>query len=318
MRGCLLGGAIGDALGAEVEFDRWPAIRTRYGPSGITEPAERARFTDDTQMTLFTAEGLVLAARDGHGPADAVWRAYQRWLHTQGSPLPDEAVGGWLLGEAVLFARRAPGNTRVSAIAGGVAGGTAADRRINDSKGCGGVMRAAPAGFAANDLAQAFELGCEVAALTHTHPSGYLAAGVLAAVVHALAASWPLKRALDEAISELVGWPEHDEVEAAVRAAHGHATQPVTPARIAELGEGWVAEEALAIALCCVLATDDVAAALRLSVNHDGDSDSTGAIAGNLLGARFGEAALPDAWLVRLEGREVVEKVADALTSASP
>ena len=94
--GCLLGGAVGDALGAPVEFLSMEEIRRRYGDAGITGYVEfwsgQGAFTDDTQMTLFTAEGLALAGERarGGGPralsalVESVHRAYLRWLLTQG------------------------------------------------------------------------------------------------------------------------------------------------------------------------------------------------------------------------------------------
>ncbi len=62
IRGCLLGGAVGDALGTPVEFQSWARIRAVHGPEGVTELSTPGRFTDDTQMSLFTAEGLIRAS----------------------------------------------------------------------------------------------------------------------------------------------------------------------------------------------------------------------------------------------------------------
>src|SRR5262245_49665760 len=127
--GCLLGGAVGDALGAPVEFHGIDAICSKYGPAGIadydTAYARRGAITDDTQMTLFTAEGLLRAiARQHHKgichPSSVIHHAYVRWLHTQGersrAPFPQEKMDGWLIGVEGLHARRAPGNTCLSAI----------------------------------------------------------------------------------------------------------------------------------------------------------------------------------------------------------
>lgn len=65
IRGCLLAGAAGDALGAAVEFMDWPSIRQKFGERGIRDfaPAfgKLGAVTDDTQMMLFTAEGLLRA-----------------------------------------------------------------------------------------------------------------------------------------------------------------------------------------------------------------------------------------------------------------
>src|SRR5215472_8202011 len=89
--GCMLAGAVGDALGGPVEFMSWAEIRRRFGPAGVTAPLSPARFTDDTQMTLFTVEGLIRGrVRDRSKgichPPDVVRHAYLRWLHTQGIP----------------------------------------------------------------------------------------------------------------------------------------------------------------------------------------------------------------------------------------
>ena len=83
-----------------------------------------------------------------------------------------------------------------------------------------------------------------------------------------------------------------------------------------QLGGGWVAEEALAIALWCALVAPDLESALLLAINHDGDSDSTGSLTGNLLGAALGMAAIPARWLADLELRECIVRVADELAAA--
>ena len=88
---------------------------------------------------------------------------------------------------------------------------------------------------------------------------------------------------------------------------------PPTPERVESLGGAWVGEEALAIALYCALVASDVRSGLLLAVNHGGDSDSTGAITGNLLGATYGVDALPSDLLDGLELRDVIETVANDL-----
>ena len=83
---------------------------------------------------------------------------------------------------------------------------------------------------------------------------------------------------------------------------------------IHRLGEGWVADEALAIALYCALRhQDDFSAGVIASVNHKGDSDSTGAITGNILGVINGESTIPSEWLANLREYKIVSKVADDL-----
>lgn len=322
VRGCLLLGAVGDALGAEVEFDTLAAIRRRLGPDGVTGyDGGRGRITDDTQMALFTTEGLLRArgASDSERIA-SVRRALLRWLSTQGEPLPADAVDvadGWLVAQSSLHRRAAPGNTCLSALRNGGRG--TLDAPINDSKGCGGVMRAAPCGLVgAHDP---FTLGVDTAALTHGHPSGSLASGVLAATVAGVVdRDLSLLGALAEPLARLAEQPPRsDEVVQAVRAALAAAAAGEHGAGALErLGAGWVAEEALAMALWCAVVEPDPAAALLLAVNHSGDSDSTAAIAGNLVGALHGPGVVPAAWLDGLVERDLVAEVADDLLAAVP
>ena len=117
---CLLGGAVGDALGAPVEFMSRHEILRRFGPGGIRDHASAygrtGAITDDTQMTLFTAEGLLRAAAQGHPPGHAAYiaevaQAYQRWLLTQDEDPAAHAGAEGLLGIAALHSRRAPATT---------------------------------------------------------------------------------------------------------------------------------------------------------------------------------------------------------------
>ena len=82
---------------------------------------------------------------------------------------------------------------------------------------------------------------------------------------------------------------------------------------IARLGQGWIAEEALAISIYCTLVASNFKHGVILAVNHDGDSDSTGAIVGNLLGAMHGVKAIPAEWLKPLELRDVITELAEDL-----
>ena len=319
--GCLLGGAVGDALGAPVEFWSLAQIRTRCSPDGVREflPAHgrTGAITDDTQMTLFTAEGLLRAhnRRRQRGVAGAlpaiVYHAYLRWLETQGVhpryPHLREARAGRLLQIPTLHSRRAPGNTCLSALQSGVMGTVEAP--LNMSKGCGGVMRVAPVGLAAGE--QSFRLGCELAAITHGHPSGYLSAGFLAEMIARIVDGDSLPKAVGAARTRLQEWPAHDECLAAVdRALDLAETAPRTAETVEQLGGGWTGEEALAISLFCALTADSFEDALSLAVSHSGDSDSTGAITGNILGALWGVQAIPARWLDGLELREVIDQVA--------
>jgi ADP-ribosylglycohydrolase len=318
-RGCLLGGAVGDALGAPVEFLSLAEIRRRHGPAGVTDlvagdwPA--GSITDDTQMTLFTAEAMIrgLHRFDDRGIASSAAvarRAYLRWLHTQGEPLEEDVLDGWLVGVKALHARRAPGTTCMAALRSG--GHGTREAPANDSKGCGGVMRIAPVGLALRD--SSFTAGCELAAITHGHPTGQLASGYLAEVVAKLVDGVDLRDAAELAMERLARERGHEETTAAVESALALAEQgSPPPSRVESLGGGWIAEEALSIGLYCALVARDFEHGVLLAVNHGGDSDSTGSIAGTLLGLVHGEAGIPKRWLGRLELREVITRIADDL-----
>lgn len=327
-QGCLLGGAVGDALGAPVEFMSRSEILSRFGPAGITDYAPAygglGRITDDTQMTLFTAEGLlrgwVRGAFKGTTDYAAVTaNAYLRWLQTQGlQPLSIDPVGdepGWLFQQRALHSQRAPGNTCLSALQAMTELGEPAR---NDSKGCGGVMRVAPVGLFIWRLGQqaaledAFTLGTELAGLTHGHPTGRLTGGVLAVLILALIDGATLSEALTAAKALLRSHPDHEETLRAIEQAEKLAAMAPEQA-ISQFGQGWVAEEALAISIYCTLIADDFRQGVILAVNHDGDADSTGAITGNLLGAMYGVEAIPENWQGPLELQEVITEIADDL-----
>ena len=349
VRGSLLGGAIGDQLGAGVEFEPFDRISEMHGPAGVrgfvpSYGRPEGRFTDDTQMTLFVAEGLIRADNQAwkHGECDPLGPltdAHLRWLHTQGVPAEGDdgveargfgkVVSGWLIEQPVLHHQRAPGNSCLMGLK-----ALPRDPLVpvrNDSKGCGGVMRVAPVGLAFPIDWDPFEMATDFAGLTHGHPTGRLAAGAQAAIVSELCVGAPLRAAINSAVAELSDWEGSDEtlaaIEKAVRLAGecrdtGTIPGPETVEEV--LGGGWVAEEALAVALFCALVAEDEVGAgatpvegyrkgLLIAVNHSGDTDSTGAICGNLLGARFGEECLPGEWLADLEARELIETVAGDL-----
>jgi ADP-ribosylglycohydrolase len=334
-RGCLLGGAVGDALGAPVEFMSLAEIRAQFGRPGITEFTtafdRKGAITDDTQMTLFTAEGLLRSyvqngGRDLRTVTSAVAHAYARWLKTQGAApgVADFDTDGWLYEQRELHALRVPGATCISALERMSALG---ERATNDSKGCGGAMRMAPVGLWCARLEEgvspervarkALELGAELAGITHGHPTGRVAAGAFAALIALLARDLPLADAVERVKTLVVRYPAHAETLQALQRAQAAARvdDALRPENIVALGEGWVADEALAIALACALAAPDFESGVRAAVNHDGDSDSTAAMAGNLLGTMHGVEAIPQRWLAGLEARRIIAEVADDLAT---
>ena len=333
-RGCLIGGAVGDALGYTVEFYDASTIFSRYGEKGITEynlVKGVAQISDDTQMTLFTANGLLLGKTRGMTRGimgsypSYVAFCYKDWLRTQCEkyrPNIDDAYS-WLMNIPELYARRAPGNTCITAIQNGCNG--TIDKPINQSKGCGGVMRVAPIGlyFDAEklDIDKIDMIGAEVAALTHGHELGYIPAASLVHIVQLLShnedislldAVLDMKEALQRQFADKSHLAEQIEL---IDKAIALAKEDINDLEaINELGEGWVAEETLAIAIYCSLKySNEFEKAIIASVNHSGDSDSTGAVTGNILGAYLGLKGIPKKYFENLELKDIILEMADDL-----
>ncbi len=340
IQGCLLGGAAGDALGYEVEFWDEYQILSHFGKPGITEYALHdglAEISDDTQMTLFTANGLLASdARakrlPGTGsPFANISMAYREWYRTQVSSW-EETRGThyhcWLMEEPRMFASRAPGVTCMNAIRTRGAQGTM-ENPINDSKGCGGVMRVAPIGLyydESADTAMVDLLGAGAAAMTHGNQMGYIPAALLVHIVRFLALGDKphVKDALLDGMEALGAlFPDSADMadfetllqKAVILAEHCESDLTAIHA----LGEGWCGDEALAIALYCAMKyEDDFEKCLIAAVNHNGDSDSTGAIAGNILGARLGLSGIPAKFRENLELSDVILTLANDLYTGCP
>ena len=338
-RGCLIGGAAGDALGYAVEFLREEQIFSKYGENGITEYSlknGKAEISDDTQMTLFTANGLLLGTTRGMtrgimGTYESyIQIMYKCWYRTQTEsyPINEDYLYSWLLNIPELFSRRAPGMTCLSAIEHGAEGST--HEPINNSKGCGGVMRVAPVPLYAivdnrMSVTDAALLAGDAAEITHQHPLGFIPAALVSHIIYRLALDEePTKPAMESYIREGMKAMEllYPQYPADVRCMGELCEEAITLANssspdlenIEAIGEGWTGEEALAIALyCCLRHFDSFEDAIIASVNHGGDSDSTGAVTGNVLGAALGYNAIPQFYKDDLEMHNLILHMADDL-----
>lgn len=339
IRGSLMAGAAGDALGYTVEFMSRKSILKRYGSKGITrfelDENGKALVSDDTQMTLFTANGMLMGITRGYmrgiggAPEKYVGGAYIDWYYTQTGKkreiLSHDWHYTWLRNLPELAHRRAPGNTCLSACE------SMLNRQEveNNSKGCGGIMRVAPmallsAGYLVRGkrsypIAEMDKAGAETARVTHKHPLGFLPAAMLTHLLYQLV---PMSV---EAVKEDFGQLALETIEALDNIYEDEFTEDkrylanltrmaVTLAandkddaeNIRQLGEGWTGEEAWVIALYCALRhIDSVEDAIIAAVNHDGDSDSTGSICGNIMGAIYGYEAIKSQRLFCPQGQEL-------------
>ncbi|MDE6561345.1 MAG: ADP-ribosylglycohydrolase family protein [Muribaculaceae bacterium] len=342
IRGSLMGGAIGDAFGYPLEFIPSRAdIKAKYGDSGLTEydlsypwldegqRFQKALFSDDTQMTLYTAEGLLEAERGGTPIVPTVCAAYLIWMGFQEGLTVDRKYDSKLAGIGELNCRRAPGRTCIDSLK-AIHEGRGA---FNNSKGCGGVMRVAPVGiYGATHgwpLAKTASLAGEIAELTHSHPHSTYASAALAVIVQLCLCTDHVDRDVFKAIvseslktvgevygeSGILMKSFKKAIEESVRLSEWRPDD-WTDGGIIEfcIGAGWVAEETLAIAVFSVLRyIDDFDACLVCAVNHGGDSDSTGAVAGNIIGAIVGYEAIPEKFTDSIQLHNLILDMADTL-----
>lgn len=320
--GCLVGGAVGDALGAPESSSPGSQIQAELSREVVTEGPSPGHFTDNTQMVLFTCQALIRANLELEAvgicdPARLLYDAYLLWLVTQGSAFDEvrradgpRAPSGWLVHEPSLHRRAAPHQPR-EVLQSGLRGTLSAP--LNNSKGCAGVVRAAPSGILAVGVplgespAEAYHLGCEVAAITEGHPNGVHPAGVLAALVHVMVAGAGIRDAIDQC-RLLAPMRLQREIDAAVRLGSGGPPDPETLS--AELGAGSTGDEAISIALACAVGARSFEEGIVASTNHGGETASTGAICGNLLGALYGNGAVPARIVASIDSIDLVEAVA--------
>ncbi|RKR90612.1 ADP-ribosylglycohydrolase [Micromonospora pisi] len=311
--GSLFGLAYGDALGKPTEFMTVVEIEARYGPGGPRElSGDPAQVTDDTQMAL--AVGWALYDATAATPEILEPLLRDRFLAWARSPENN----------------RAPGMTCLRACGELARGGPWQAATVAGSKGCGANMRVTPVGLVPGyDLDTLAGVAQLQAGLTHGHPTALAASELTAYAVRVLRDGADLadlpgvlrQRALgqrtvyrDDWLGALwqrpgVGDPESfiargwDECLVALDRLDAALSGPDDggdPCRAT--GEGWIAEEALATALLCVLRhPDDPVAALARAATTAGDSDSIAALAGAFLGAAGGLGIWPASWLDRIE-----------------
>ena len=339
IRGSLIGGAIGDALGYPVEFIySFEGIQSRYGEKGITrldtyqhwlgeeEQTGKAVVSDDTQMTLYTANGLLNAVGQNIPFKQGICSAYIEWYLIQTGKKSSKYHDCWISDVPALNARRAPGNTCMSSLDTIYRGG----EPENNSKGCGGVMRIAPIPLygvveKCMSVAEVDCLAADAAEITHKHPLGFIPAALMAHVIYRLALDeQPSREGLKQYIREGMSmmkklYPQNpddlrsfeDLIERAIMRSY---IKDPDVHNIELLGGGWVGDEALAIAFYCALKHfDSFEDAMIAAVNHGGDSDSTGAVTGNILGAAVGYEAVPQFFKDDLEMHDLILHMADDL-----
>lgn len=325
--GCLFGMALGDALGSETEFLSYDAVWQQYRHQPLELHGSPAQVTDDTQMAIAVAEALLATSPPYTADAltDDLQQHFIDWYHDPQN-------------------NRAPGVTCLTSVEKLIAGQHWQNATNISSKGCGANMRVQAVGLLPVDAVTRARIAQVQAALTHGHPTGLaasdLTAWFIAQLWHAddvrdlLAqtrayataqrevyhADWLgalYKRAMVFRTGEdfiAHGWDECLGVLEKVAAELATEDEGGDPCE--NIGQGWVAEEAFAVALYCFLRSpDDPVAAMRRAAISNGDSDSIACITGAFAGAYNGIDALPDDWVQRIEYHDTLLRLTDALTA---
>lgn len=295
-RGALLGLAVGDCLGAPVEFAEPGAFAPVTGlQSGGRHRLPIGAWTDDTSLALCLAESLIESR--GFDPIDQLER-YRRWC--------DEghlsSIGRCFdIGNAT---RQAIGRFRVTRepwCGGEHAGGN------------GSLMRLAPVPMAfAHDPERAVQLAADSSRTTHGDPATIDACRYFAALLLGALAGVPKARLLDGAFEPVPGLWQRTPLHPAVLAiANGSYRGDRPPPFQSQQGGGAI--ESLAIVLWAFWRSDDYASGVLAAVNVGRDTDTYGAILGQLAGACHGASAIPEAWRRPIFAAAQIEQFADRL-----
>lgn len=284
-RGAMLGLAVGDALGAPVEWLHPDQIRNRYGgplrDMVASAPWELGEWTDDTAMAMALAESL---ADQGRYDENDVFGRYAMWARSR-----PKDIGATVA--AALRRARSADEARAAA--------EAFHEVEGRSAGNGSLMRTVPIAIRYRSDPGAIEHVSRIdSGLTHHDPL----AGDACAWLNLTVAALIQGRRLPQSVSEVAR-----AAEAAI------AEDEATLAAAAQEQRGFVMTT-LRIAFAAAFRYDAFEPALVFAVNLGGDADTNGAVTGALAGARFGADGIPQRWIEPLLRKEVVSGLANRLT----
>lgn len=303
-KGCLLGLAVGDAIGAPVDFLSLDQIIGKYGEEGIAnydywDKYKPGSYTDETQLSLATAKGclnahLNLISRGESFSLKVIYKRYLEWLNDLNDP----------------FHIRHPGYTCMNVLQSGQKGSVG--NPINDSIEVSGLLRTAPVGLAFPP-GMAFREGTDYAAMTHGHASAYLAAGFLSEMVAQIIEVQSLQDAVEMSIEQLAAFDNHqDLLKHLEKALEESKNQDSIRESIQRLGQGVTAAEVLSIGIYCALkCVSDFQKGVLASVNHSGMSTSAGTVTGAILGTLLGFESIPEKWIAELEDSKEIVMIAE-------
>lgn len=337
-RGCLLGLAVGDAMGYTVDDRSLEQIRQDYGPEGLLGYDLVNGYADVssyTQLAAFAGNGLLLGLT--RGQMQGIMAPYVRyialaqreWAQTQRYSGNLERSVCWVSRSREMRGRRCMDTRMLDTLNQGRPGSM--EEPVNRFVAPGAMTVAVPVGMFFNPLRTGREeidrLGAEAVALTHGAPQAFLTGGVLAHMISRII--WDGARDLKELVKEAVEALEEgfgreyrqvnevrDGLNMALRLAASHnvsCSDAMEHLRCTTAPE--ILAGAVYTALCYEHNFDE---AMITAVNHSGRSAAVGAVTGAILGARLGEEAIPEFYLEPLEPVELLRELADDMLQGCP
>ena len=335
-RGCLLGMAVGDAMGAPVETKRYPEICEAYGPKGLQgyDTANgQADISSYTQIALFACNGLMVSISRGYLDAPKGMRhlilALKEWARVQHFPRSPERRCCWVGRVPQLRRRKIMDARTLDALTRDVLG--TPGKPANQSAGPGTLTAAVAVGLYFQPERMGFQeigwMGAQAVALTHGDPLAFLSGAVLAYItaglVHAPECSLEeqILQAGQTVMTQFAGaFPQAARLNMMLRETVEKAKDPeLSRQKEMEQLECQSAAQVLCGALYAVLVSGgNLDETMITAVNHSGKSAAVAAIAGAILGLSQGEESLPEFYLESLEGADYIRELATDLCAAGP
>jgi ADP-ribosylglycohydrolase len=335
-RGCLLGLAVGDAMGYTVDSKNLEEIRADYGPNGLLGydlVNGYADVTSYTQLAAFTANGLLLGLTRKHlqgrmaAPIKYIALALKEWARSQHYCEPERNYC-WLSTVPQMKRRRCMDTWMLSMLSRQNLG--TMDAPVSRSDHPAPLTEALAVALLGSKLELSQEdlnqLSAEATALTHG-PDASLAAAAL---------TYMFSRILENSSISMVDLV-HDTMDAIqlqfgstlnqtaalwellLRAQSLASSEELSPMDAMEQLSCRTAPEVLAGAVyACITSRGDFDTAMIIAVNHSGRSAAVGAVTGALLGAKLGFEALPDFYLESLEPTETLLELSEDLLHGCP
>ena len=332
-RGCLLGLAVGDAMGYTVDSRSWAEIQEDYGPNGLLGydlVNGYADVTSYTQLAAFTANGLLLGLTRGQMTGRMapfvryIALSSKEWAMSQRSWGRPDQNHCWLMRKSELCRRHCMDTRMLEILERDNLGSPEEPKTAYTQPGS--LTCAVGVGLFFHrhriKLTEINRLGAEAIALTHGSPTAFLTGAMVAHIITCILRKpdAPLKAVVHHAMRDIREEFGHQYSQAydicnQLRNAITYASaKNLSSVEVMEKLRCYTAPEVLAGAVYACLASDgDFDRAMILAVNHSGRSAAVGALAGAMLGAKLGESALPEFYIECLEPAETLKELADDL-----